>query len=656
MDAFRITVILLTLSAGPASAISLNGNSLVYRSTGNASGSAWVLDRNGYVGTYVTLTNPGTVTIDVNATGTAGGGSVPHMNVVIADTSRGFDVASGTYSATFNLPAGTHFVRTELNNDLALTAKQLRINSVAVTGATVANSATNANALAAADTYIANYRKGAATVNLSPLGLPAGTAVQVKLKKPAFSWGTVAHGSNSDVNSYLGTNGTSEQTSYQAKLLQNFNAIGSENAGKWNDTEATRGNPTMGGVDTILNFAQSHNLTTRLHTLAYDLDQNDPSWVNTLRSQAVNSTTAKTDLRNAISSRIDYYLPPSRAAKVDSVDVFNESYLSECCRGSSSYMSLFGADGIADVFNELQQKLGGAETRLFVNESNTLIYADGNAADYLPHIEELMQAGVAAGYGQFVDGIGTQHYPWSLSMHSPSDILKAMQTYNVTGLPQTITELGAYSVYGLTDPQAATILGDVMRLAFGNPQSDGVYLWGFHRENGGGNLFVPGLALFDVNTSNWNNWTITPAGKIWQDQLGIQDWDGNLNNGWTTNVSTVVGADGKIGFNGYYGDYQLIIGGKSYDLSLVKGKTAYTIGQLPGDFNADGKVDAADYVVWRKSGGSVGSYNDWRQHVGQSTISGTAVPEPSSLYCILVVAISVLMRKRAVGGRVAVIG
>ena len=656
MDAFRFTVLLLTLLASPASAITLNGNSLVYRSTGNASGNAWVLDRNGYVGTYVTLTNPGAVTIDVNATGTAGGGSDPHMNVVIADTSRGFDVASGTYSATFNLPAGTHFVRTELNNDLTLTAKQLRINSVAVTGATVANSATNANALAAADTYIANYRKGAATVNLSSLGLPAGTAVQVKLKNSAFSWGTAVPGSDSGVASYLGSNGTSTQTNFQAKLLQNFNAIGGENAGKWNDTESTRGNPTMGGVDTILNFAQSHDLTTRMHTLAYDLDSNDPTWVNNLRSQAVSSAAAKTDLRNAISSRIDYYLPPTRAAKVDAVDVFNESYQSECCRGSSSYMALFGADGIAGVFNELQQKLGSASTKLFVNEYESLIYANGNAAGYLPHIEKIMQAGVAAGYGQVVDGIGTQHYPWSLSMHSPSDILKAMQTYNVTGLPQTITELGGYSGNGLTDPQAATILGDVMRLAFGNPQSDGVYLWGFHRENGGGNLFAPGLALFDVNTAAWNNWTITPAGKIWQDQLGIQDWDGNLNNSWTTNVNTVVGADGKIGFNGYYGDYQLIIGGKSYDLSLVKGKTAYAIGQLPGDFNADGKVDGADYVVWRNSGGSVGSYSEWRQHVGQSTVIGTAVPEPSSLYYILIVAISVLMGKRAVGGRMAVWG
>ena len=41
---------------------------------------------------------------------------------------------------------------------------------------------------------------------------------------------------------------------------------------------------------------------------------------------------------------------------------------------------------------------------------------------------------------------------------------------------------------------------------------------------------------------------------------------------------------------------------------------------LEGDFNHDGTVDAADYVVWRKSGihGQQG-YDDWRANFGNST-------------------------------------
>jgi hypothetical protein len=57
---------------------------------------------------------------------------------------------------------------------------------------------------------------------------------------------------------------------------------------------------------------------------------------------------------------------------------------------------------------------------------------------------------------------------------------------------------------------------------------------------------------------------------------------------------------------------------------------------LDGDYNDDGKVDAADYVVWRKSNinGAQG-YTDWRTNFGRTSGSGsglgTAVPEPATL-------------------------
>jgi hypothetical protein len=63
-------------------------------------------------------------------------------------------------------------------------------------------------------------------------------------------------------------------------------------------------------------------------------------------------------------------------------------------------------------------------------------------------------------------------------------------------------------------------------------------------------------------------------------------------------------------------------------------------GTLPGDFNDDGTVDAADYVVWRNTGinGQQG-YNDWRANFGQSagsgSLSSTAVPEPAVALLLL---------------------
>jgi hypothetical protein len=58
---------------------------------------------------------------------------------------------------------------------------------------------------------------------------------------------------------------------------------------------------------------------------------------------------------------------------------------------------------------------------------------------------------------------------------------------------------------------------------------------------------------------------------------------------------------------------------------------------LAGDFNGDGTVDAADYVVWRKNDNSQDGYNTWRTNFGRTSGSGSsvlaeaAVPEPGAL-------------------------
>jgi hypothetical protein len=66
---------------------------------------------------------------------------------------------------------------------------------------------------------------------------------------------------------------------------------------------------------------------------------------------------------------------------------------------------------------------------------------------------------------------------------------------------------------------------------------------------------------------------------------------------------------------------------------------------LSGDYNADGKVDAADYVIWRNDpaahGGDPAGYNAWRANFGaggpgSGLGGGAAVPEPSSLGLLIV--------------------
>jgi hypothetical protein len=87
---------------------------------------------------------------------------------------------------------------------------------------------------------------------------------------------------------------------------------------------------------------------------------------------------------------------------------------------------------------------------------------------------------------------------------------------------------------------------------------------------------------------------------------------------------------------------------------------------VPGDYNGDGKVDAADYVVWRKNvgqstlnnrgsgiSGPVGTsdYNFWRSQFGAAAGSGAllsqAVPEPAlSVLAILVLGLIAAIPRR----------
>jgi hypothetical protein len=72
---------------------------------------------------------------------------------------------------------------------------------------------------------------------------------------------------------------------------------------------------------------------------------------------------------------------------------------------------------------------------------------------------------------------------------------------------------------------------------------------------------------------------------------------------------------------------------------------------LPGDFNGNGVVDAADYVVWRKGNidGQQG-YNDWRANFGRSTggsgADAAAVPEPATGLLLLAMVAGISKRRR----------
>jgi hypothetical protein len=91
--------------------------------------------------------------------------------------------------------------------------------------------------------------------------------------------------------------------------------------------------------------------------------------------------------------------------------------------------------------------------------------------------------------------------------------------------------------------------------------------------------------------------------------------------------------------------------GWGYETEVGVSILAGEVGEgLPGDFNEDGKVDAADYVHWRKLDGAPAGYNEWQANYGAPFGAGAgssdagmrAVPEPGSLLLSLVAGVAIV--------------
>ena len=149
----------------------------------------------------------------------------------------------------------------------------------------------------------------------------------------------------------------------------------------------------------------------------------------------------------------------------------------------------------------------------------------------------------------------TEHCP-----HSPARMLGDFQNLAVAGLPICLTEFGMQRGHETFDPALPPkIIGETMRMIFGTPQANGFLVWGFR---------MPWLwDQADAGALLDKDWNPTPAGQVFE----------KLMTDWSTDLSAKVDADGKIEFTGFYGDYDISIGGKTIGLTLAKGTRQYSL-------------------------------------------------------------------------------
>src|SRR5262249_23179559 len=209
------------------------------------------------------------------------------------------------------------------------------------------------------------------------------------------------------------------------------------------------------GVDAYLNYAQAHNMTARTHNLIWGPtsstnSQQQPTWVTTLlNNAAAGDATSKTNLSNAITNRINYYVggTAKRSLKYSEIDVYNESYhTGQANSYAGNYWNVYGASGIANIYNQVAAAVAasGANTKTFVNEYNVLQNNGTNYATfYLNNINEIRNAGGNVG------GIGIQYYPDATQampigpgdgQHRPARIETMLWSFMVEGLPPSLNQ------------------------------------------------------------------------------------------------------------------------------------------------------------------------------------------------------------------------
>ena len=574
----------------------INGDNLALQSSGAAAGNGWTLSSDGYVGTYINLSTAAPVTFTLNASGVTSGGLSPDMTLSIADSNDSFSVSSGTLTnytyTTPTLPAGTYFVRTQLDNQTATQTPALTVGSLTVAGSgvSVLNSNTNTNATNAATTYATNYREGPATITLTNgngVHLGAGTSVQVKLIDNSFNFAGAVYGlspydepsawMNWNSNGQNLTPNTSEETNYQNAILSNFNMIVPGNAGKWVNNEYTQGSVNMSMVDAMSDFASQHGLSMRMHNLLWNTEQ--PSWVTNFFA-----TDNASGLESAITSRINYYLSQSnsntlgtpRTNSYAQLDVLNEPWNGQSAE--DNYLGLLGVQGVANVYAQVAAavKSAGANTRLYTNEYNVLQFSPASISSagvesgsdpyanwYLNGVQQIQRAGGP------ISGIGMELYTNAGNNVSAATMQQAMQNLSVAKdpsgnpMPLSLTEFGN-SGGGTSQSNYDADLTTALTMAYGSPQTNTFGYWGGIGGPNDTDTYTSGSTTVYYSLYN-STYGITPAGTTYQ------NWMSQYN----TNDTLTTNANGQISFNGTYGLYDVIVGGQTYQLDLVKGTTNY---------------------------------------------------------------------------------
>jgi endo-1,4-beta-xylanase len=239
-----------------------------------------------------------------------------------------------------------------------------------------------------------------------------------------------------------------------ALLLNWFDQVTPENAGKWGSVEATRDVMNWQPLDDAYNFAKANHLPFKFHTLIWG--QQAPAWITSLPPD-----------QQLLEIEQWMAAVAARYPNIDYIDVVNEPInTANAFRDALGGPGVTGYDWVIKSFE--MARVYFPKSKLHINEFNTVIL--GQFTDnYLALIKLLQDR-------KLVDGIGEQgHF---LERADVAVVKANLDKLAATGLPIYISEL---DLNFADDARQANVMRDLFKVFWDHPSVGGVTHWGFRQ-------------------------------------------------------------------------------------------------------------------------------------------------------------------------------
>ncbi len=368
-----------------------------------------------------------------------------------------------------------------------------------------------------AQARIDTLRKGSFTIRVkNQQGVLITDSVRVIMKKHDFSWGYAVD--LYDTGSPQVASGDDWQRAIMLKFC-NFGVNG--NSFKWSGIEPNQGVINYSGYDNTIAWFKKFGFGFKAHTLLWGgYNQTDyhcvPQWVMNLKSTP---KVMYDTCRNRVMREVNHY-----KGIVKEYDVMNEP------THATTLQSIVGDSINWNCFKWAHE--ADPTAKLFINDFNIIEYQN-QTDNFCNLVKRMIQNGAP------VTGIGTQsHIGSTVDLSGFKSRLDQLGQFN---LPIKITEFDMNYGSGPADEHMyAREISKMMRLCFSHPLVEGFIFWG-------------------LTEPTWADGIINPFRQDKTYRIAADSIYNLIQKQWNTDVKGKLDENGMFSFNGYYGQYDVMV-------------------------------------------------------------------------------------------------